>query len=79
MSGNDFSDAMCHLNTAIAGYLSVKKASDVINQGHLPLMNDVLITIQDVLHEKICQYEKQIVELATKLADRSEEKPIKKK
>ena len=75
----DFADAMCHLNTAITRYLNVKKALEVVNQGHLPMSNDVIITIQDVLHEKICQYEKKIIELATKLADRPEEQPDKKK
>lgn len=75
----DFADAMCHLNTAITKYLNVKKAREYCSGGHLPLPNDVIDTILDVLAEKTSQYEKQIIELATKLTDRPEEQPVKKK
>jgi len=75
----DFADAMCHLNTAIAKYLDAKKARDYCRQGHLPLPDDVIITIGNVLEERIDQCEKQIIELATKLVDRQEETPVKKK
>lgn len=75
----DFADAMCQMNTAIARYLNVKKAQEYCSGGHLTLPNDVTDTIRDVLAEKISQYEKQIIELATKLTDRPEEQPDKKK
>lgn len=75
----DFADAMCHLNTAIAKYLNAKKAREFCSQGNLPLPNDVINTINDVLWEKICQYEKEIIELATKLTDQQEKQPAKKK
>ena len=74
----DFADALCHLNTAIHRYLNVKKARECCTQGNLPLTNDVIDTIRDVLWEKINQYEKQIIELATKLSVKSEEQPDKK-
>jgi len=79
MSVYDFADAMCHLNTAIARYLNAKKALEYINRDHLPLPNEVLVTIEDVLGERISQCEKQIIELATKLPALQEEKPDKKK
>ena len=69
MNVTDFSDKLCHLDTAIAKYLNVKKAREYCSGGHLPLPNDVINTILDVLAEKISQYEKQIIELATKLTD----------
>ncbi len=75
----DFADALCHLNTAIAKYLNVKKAREFCDRGNLTLPNEVIDTIRDVLWEKIDQYEKQIIELATKLAAKSEEQPDKKK
>lgn len=79
MDFNDFADTLCHLNTAIAKYLDAKKARDYCREGHLPLPNDVLITIGDVLEERIDQCEKQIIEWATKLTNQPEETPIKKK
>lgn len=79
MDVTDFSDKLCHLDTAIVKYLNVKKAREYCRQGHLPLPPEVSNTIEDVLAEKIDQYEKQIIELATKLTDRPEETPAKKK
>ena len=75
----DFPDALRQLNTLSAMYLSAKKAREFCtgHYGHLP--NDICMTIECVLGEKICQYEKQILELATKIAGRPEEKPEKKK
>jgi len=75
----DFADALCHLNTVIHRYLNVKKAIDYFKDERLPLPNEIITTIQDVLWEKINQYEKQIIELATKLSAKSEEQPEKKK
>lgn len=75
----DFADAMCHLNTLIIKYLNIKKARDRCCEGNLCLPADLIRIILDVLDEKIDQYEKQIIELATKLIDRPEEKPVKKK
>lgn len=75
----DFANALCRLNTAIAKYLNAKKAREFCRDGHLPLPNDVLITIGDVLEERIGQCEKQIIELATKLSIESKETPGKKK
>ena len=75
----DFADAMCHLNTAIAKYLDAKKARDYCRERTFTVPDDVLITIGNVLEERIGQCEKQIIELATKLRERSEETPEKKK
>jgi len=75
----DFAEALCQLNTAIARYLNVKKALEHCKTGHLCLSNEVIDTIRDVLWEKINQYEKEIIELATKLSIKSEEQPEKKK
>jgi len=75
----DFTDALCHLNTAIAKYLSAKKAREYIVGLHACLPPDMTLTIQDVLGEKIDQYEKQIIELATKLTIQPEEQTDKKK
>ncbi len=75
----DFTDALCHLNTAIAKYLDAKKAREYCSEGNLPMPNEVINTIQDVLGEKIDQYEKQIIELATKLTAGQEKQPDKKK
>lgn len=75
----DFTDAMCHLNTAIAKYLNAKKAREYCSQGHLPLPNDVINTIFDVLGEKMDQYQKEIIELAIKLTDQQEKQSAKKK
>ncbi len=74
----NFADALCQLNTAIHKYLDAKKAREYC-RGHLPVPDDVLITIGSVLEERIAQCEKQIIELATKLTDRPEETPVKKK
>ena len=75
----DFADAMCHLNKAIAKYLDAKKARDYCKERTFTVPDDVLITIGNVLEERICQCEKEILELATKVTGRSEEKPEKKK
>lgn len=75
----DFADAMCHLKTAIAKYLDARKARDYCSDRSLSLPNDVLITIDNVLEERIDQYEKQIIEKATKLLDQPKETPDKKK
>lgn len=75
----DFAEVLCQLNTAIAKYLNVKKAFEYCKTGQLCLPNDVIDTIRDVLWEKIDQYEKEIIELATKLSIKSEEQPEKKK
>lgn len=75
----DFADALCHLNTAIAKYLDAKKAREYCSEGSLRLPNDVLITIGDVLEERIEQCEKQIIEWATKLTTQRENQPAKKK
>jgi len=76
---NEFADKLCHLNRAIVKYLNVKKAREYCSGGHLLLPNDVINTILDVLAEKTSQYEKQIIELATKLTDQPEEQPVKQK
>lgn len=75
----DFADALCHLNTAIDKYFDAKKARDYTKDGHIPLPDDVLITIGNVLEERISQCEKQVIEWATKLTNKPEEKPDKKK
>ena len=75
----DFTDALCHLNTAIEKYLKAKEARKYVSEGCAHLPPEMLTTILDVLGEKIDQYEKQIIELATKLTDRPEEQPDKKK
>ena len=67
MDINEFSNNLCYLNTSIARYLDANKALGHIKQGNLHLPNDVIITIEDVLHERICQCEKKIIEQATKL------------
>lgn len=75
----DFADAMCRLHTAIVKYLDAKKARDYIRAGHFHLADDVIITIGNVLEERLGQCEKQIIELATKLVDQPKEAPGKKK
>ena len=75
----DFTDALCHLNTAINKYLDVKKAREYCRRGNIIMPPEMINTILDVLGEKIDQYEKQIIELATKLTIRPEEQPAKKK
>ena len=75
----DFSQTLCNLNTAIHKYLGAKKARDYCRERTFTVPNDVLITIGDVLDGRIAQCEKQIIELATKITGRSEEKPDKKK
>jgi len=75
----EFSNRLCEMNTVIAKYLSAKKARDYVAADYAHLPNDMSVTIQCVLGEKIDQYEKQIIELATKLTDRPEEQPVKKK
>ncbi|MBA7496435.1 hypothetical protein ES702_07043 [subsurface metagenome] len=75
----EFSNRLCQMNTVITKYLDAKRARDFCSGGQLPLPNVVINTIADVLDERICQCEKKIIEQATKLTDRPEEQPIKKK
>lgn len=75
----EFSKRLCEMNTVITKFLDTKRARDFCSDGHLPLPNVVINTIADVLDEKIRLCERQIIELATKLTDRPEEQPAKKK
>ena len=75
----EFSNRLCEMNTVIAKYLDAKRARDFCSGGQLLLPNVVINTIADVLDGRIYLCEKQIVELATKLTDRPEEQPAKKK
>jgi len=75
----EFAGKMCHLKTAIDKYLDVKKAREYCKDGHLPLPPDVMSTIIELIGDEMDQCEKEIIELATKLSDRPEEQPDKKK
>jgi len=63
-----FSDLLVRLNTTIEKYLKAKKARELVSQGHnLCLDSEIIITIVNIIDEKIDQYERQIIGQATKL------------
>jgi len=70
----DFTETLCHLTTVIEQYQSAKKAKEFCasNRSHV-MPNDISITIEYVLDEKMDQYEKQIIELATELTPKKPE------
>lgn len=72
MEIEDFSHALCELNTAIQKYLKSKKAIELmrVNRQSICLPVEVENFVGDVLDEKMRSYEKQIIELATKLTQK---------
>lgn len=75
MDVNDFSHTLCQLSTAIEKYLKNKKARELMKSSgrSMCLPDEIIYFIDEVLDEKTRVYEKQIIELATKLTQKSKE------